>query len=408
MMMQGKKETATYQSSLPSCLQAMEERIGNGYGFVSPCYEIVSPMDSCADDIDSGDISIPPTYLLVYNFDSRVDLRDYEEEALSCAEQYSTPSYECDNYYWYCVGDDIHWKCDGDNKGYATLCEGSVCEGTYSDTEPRNNNFIQNELCVSSGTCTDSDGGNVPKTFGYLIEGTAQIPDACFSDEILYEQICVGDGSDYVEVNCKTSYGDDWRCQTGVCVQIGVDCYDSDGGKSYFEKGVITKDSESNTDVCVDSDTLREYFCENNEIQSTLYGCSNQICAGGRCVDDEGGCPTLEWTGTNCPTMARCAELLLDALEINPTYDCTGTQLSACEAKANSQDCEGVTPTPSEDPCGGGCLGFVQSCGKDSEGDYTFEGERYGCKTSGLIWMLGIFLAFMMVMKMMGGMDGKK
>lgn len=65
-------------------------------------------------------------------------------------------------------------------------------------------------------------------------------------------------------------------------------CKDSDGGKNYYEKGYITTgyrhiDAE---DTCISEKILKEYYCDNGEISSVNYTCSNG-CKNGECIKVE-------------------------------------------------------------------------------------------------------------------------
>tara|TARA_Y100000034_G_C6866659_1_gene395108 strand:+ start:185 stop:1273 length:1089 start_codon:yes stop_codon:yes gene_type:complete len=71
----------------------------------------------------------------------------------------------------------------------------------------------------------------------------------------------------------------------------GLNCSDSDNGKDYFTKGEITKGSNIGSDECntngqfgSNPNLLREYFCNNDEIDAEWYACPGS-CEDGKCVD---------------------------------------------------------------------------------------------------------------------------
>jgi len=63
------------------------------------------------------------------------------------------------------------------------------------------------------------------------------------------------------------------------------DCTDSDGGKNYFERGILRIPGNTNQDSCLDDgERLFEYFCpEEDEQGSEIYTCPNG-CDDGACI----------------------------------------------------------------------------------------------------------------------------
>jgi hypothetical protein len=62
-------------------------------------------------------------------------------------------------------------------------------------------------------------------------------------------------------------------------------CKESDAGIDYTHFGIATKGKESFVDVCLDSKTVQEYYCVNNEIFTTDRFCNpGQACFEGECV----------------------------------------------------------------------------------------------------------------------------
>jgi len=62
-------------------------------------------------------------------------------------------------------------------------------------------------------------------------------------------------------------------------------CKDSDNGIDYTNQGVVTRGSESFTDGCLNSKTVIENYCNNNEIENLDYNCNvGELCKDGKCV----------------------------------------------------------------------------------------------------------------------------
>jgi len=59
-------------------------------------------------------------------------------------------------------------------------------------------------------------------------------------------------------------------------------CKDTDGGKNYYQKGVVTVDGTMLSDFCIDSNTLKEHYCSGNNPKWVNYvcpyGCENGAC----------------------------------------------------------------------------------------------------------------------------------
>ena len=65
------------------------------------------------------------------------------------------------------------------------------------------------------------------------------------------------------------------------------ECTDTDGGIHYNTQGIVSGSFGgapfSNTDVCVDSATLKEYYCDPYKPQSIITSCGGNLT--GQCVD---------------------------------------------------------------------------------------------------------------------------
>jgi len=63
-----------------------------------------------------------------------------------------------------------------------------------------------------------------------------------------------------------------------------VNCTDSDGGINYFKKGTAVSGTGKKTDLCVNTTSIREYYCKNNNILQIYYGCPSG-CSNGACIN---------------------------------------------------------------------------------------------------------------------------
>jgi len=71
---------------------------------------------------------------------------------------------------------------------------------------------------------------------------------------------------------------------TGLA-SLKASCIDSDSGQDIFVKGVVSKGTNSNTDICTSVTILKEYYCFQNSIKSKGYTCpSGYKCSNGACV----------------------------------------------------------------------------------------------------------------------------
>jgi hypothetical protein len=62
-------------------------------------------------------------------------------------------------------------------------------------------------------------------------------------------------------------------------------CTDSDGGIESRLDGFVTFNGETYTDECVDGKYIKEYYCSNNEVKSSIIKCSERCYSGvNRCI----------------------------------------------------------------------------------------------------------------------------
>ena len=120
----------------------------------------------------------------------------------------------------------------------------------------------------------------------------------------------------------------------GNSTNIGI-CKDSDGGLSYFVKGQTTRknpdaNSTSSTleDSCLNSKTLSEGYCEDNQIKTQKYDCPNE-CNNGACV-------TLACTSPACDGAYYTGRTSLNGC---PIYACPTSNVTSNSRAGDYDSC---------------------------------------------------------------------
>jgi len=150
--------------------------------------------------------------------------------------------------------------------------------------------------------CTETDGGKDIYTKGKVTgihdaEGfISESEDRCENDgSMILENFCTaGLNYDYAWISCEAGC-EDGKCLKGIPTFLPKDwpinkCYDSDGGKNYYQKGETYGNyngDDSNVfvvskDVCQNENQLNEGFCLNDR-QSSGIGIECP-CVDGACV----------------------------------------------------------------------------------------------------------------------------
>jgi hypothetical protein len=185
-------------------------------------------------------------------------------------------------------------------KGPENRTDECVDLGTVLEFYCLGNGIAEIELACGAGkgclngacaefACLDSDGGYNIYAKGTMREGQNVYADYCAGTSSVKEYYCSGDRAISVTAGC----GDGFYCSNGACTEYT--CSDTDGGRDEDEYGTARKGSEESSDECYDSDTVTEYFCSNNGIDSDRMDCgSTEICEDGECVretcsDTDGG-----------------------------------------------------------------------------------------------------------------------
>jgi len=203
----------------------------------------------------------------------------------------------------------IEYFCSGNKAMNATIECGSA-EG------------CSDGRCVKQSVCFDSDGGNDANEQGTATTDEGSFTDFCRDNSTLNEFWCDGNSLEQDSEAC----GADYWCSGGKCVY--QNCLDSDAGKDKRTYGQVTKAGMTSQDSCVDSDTVREYYCEANDAASTDMNCgSDESCVSGRCVaatcvDSDGGNVPLTSGTVSIGTVSRTDECT--NLTMLKEYRCTG------------------------------------------------------------------------------------
>jgi len=170
---------------------------------------------------------------------------------------------------------------------YSNMCS---CDQDY----PYYYNGICNAVPSVNSTCSDSDGGIVVGTFGFVSTESTSYNDTCLvGGDGIREYYCIGNVVDYVEQTCENT------CSNGAC-QSATFCYDTDGGIDYSEQGTATTNFGVHTDYCREipySYYLYEYSCSGSSLVTQMYSCPYG------CSEDQGICnpepPTFECFDTD-------------------------------------------------------------------------------------------------------------
>jgi len=172
--------------------------------------------------------------------------------------------------------------------GQCSLCASATT--TLSTTTPKvasstNATTTAAKTSTSTVNCVDSDEGINEYIYGKVTENSyASYYDTCEGNQ-LKEWYCSASGKAYQYINCPIG------CIDGVCKKntgndssTGIVCNDSDNGKDYHTAGQVTHGDGIliNYDVCIDSNTVKENFCDNGYYNYEFYtcprGCQNNAC----------------------------------------------------------------------------------------------------------------------------------
>ena len=207
--------------------------------------------------------------------------------------------------------------------------------------------------------CSDSDGGNVPGTFGYVLVNDVKYADACTSTTKLTEYYC--SGSSYSSTSSSCSY-----CQDGVC-------YSSTCSTANECNPVLNK-------WCDGSVWQDSGYCEDTNLGCNLKdsSCGYSLCTSGTCdYASYKYCSGNEWLsddycdfticGVDTKSLGYCfctaSETVEETCNDDKDNDCDGSvdcHDSDCEGLAGCECEEDETKSCSSDE--GVCVIGTQSC----------------------------------------------
>ena len=214
--------------------------------------------------------------------------------------------------------------------------------------------------CKRPNSCSDSDSGNVPTVFGttsgYLSGSAYSHSDTCIDASNIIEFYCSGTQSVSQQQSCGADSSVDiclngsvytqsvdnfcgtgrcqqsatttlkqacsFGCTNGVCNPPQDSCSDSDGGNVPAvygtASGFLGGNAYSNSDYCVGTGSVLEYFCNGNYMTSQQQACSSG-CSSGAC---------LTATPSSCTDSDGGANIYVKGT----TADARETQVDACSS----------------------------------------------------------------------------
>ncbi len=180
-------------------------------------------------------------------------------------------------------------------------CSGSTGVMEYSCLAAANGDILQvkyyecpsgytcdNGACKETTTtkkCSETDGGKNKYTKGtnYIqyANGTNFVPpqsDYCEDTSTVAEFTCSGDQWDMTYESCPSGY----TCDNGACVvqTTTPTCTDYDGYNPYTAGSTYSSTSGWGYDICINTNTVREYYCSNGNIFYKDVTCpSGYVCS---------------------------------------------------------------------------------------------------------------------------------
>jgi len=206
-------------------------------------------MEECYDSEDSKDISVKGTVVKA----NRIETDDCKADGTLTEK--------------YCFMQEIRWE--------SVLCpEGQICK---------------DGACVATSGCNDTDDGENYFIRGNVtLENESVMEDDCgvqFYDGFVIEYSCAANSH-------ITNYQCPEGCENGICIK--PDCVDTDGGHNYFRKGWTTlSDGTKHEDICSVGKAI-EQSCDGANEYECPEGCSFGACVAGdhvagECTDSDGG-----------------------------------------------------------------------------------------------------------------------
>ena len=99
----------------------------------------------------------------------------------------------------------------------------------------------------------------------------------------LWQPVCGVDDKTYANL-CVANVSGITIAYNGECIPPKK-CTDSDAGKNVLETGTVEIDGSKNTDLCINSSVVKEFYCSNEQMTSENVSCpSGYKCEQGKCV----------------------------------------------------------------------------------------------------------------------------
>jgi hypothetical protein len=146
--------------------------------------------------------------------------------------------------------------------------------------------------------CHDTDGHDI-FVEGETVKGDDSFVDVCDGPDVR-EYFCADDGIESVVLPCP----EDHVCDGGECEPMPEEhsepCTETDAGREPDVKGTTTKDATSETDSCVDSTKVKEWYCHDDDVEFDNIMCeTGDECVDGKCQAIAGSSTTQTCTDTD-------------------------------------------------------------------------------------------------------------
>lgn len=171
---------------------------------------------------------------------------------------------------FYCVNSTASRESIGCGQGYE--CRNGACSMKPGAVPPE--------------PCTDTDGRDL-YTKGTVNGSGSLYNDSCQDHKLVKEYYCEDGKAQYEMNECPQGF----TCQGGLCISQGTNCTDTDAGKNVTVEGKVTTKtglaSAEYLDKCLDTYTVREYYCTPSGYASEDIVCpQGQKCLSAACKED--------------------------------------------------------------------------------------------------------------------------
>ncbi len=185
-------------------------------------------------------------------------------------------------------------------------------------------------------SCSDTDPEDNTLVKGTVSMGGKSFSDTCVGSKSVEQYSCIDSEVNSSTISCPVDYS----CQDGACVKVELPkCTDSDG-QDFFNKGQVVSGTQIYQDNCASPDVLREYYCQNDAIQSILRNCPiNSRCENGactivlqNCVDSDSGLNESTYGEVNITEPSGIITTYEDKCESRDyliEYYCIGSELQS-------------------------------------------------------------------------------